>query len=206
MQPQLQIYTDVVDHANNVKNEMNDGSYYIKAIDLKKTYATTKMQAVCGNTFGVKKGEIFGMLGPNGAGKSTTFSMMTLDEAKTSGECKVLQKRVEDLNVIGEGSYIGLCPQYNTLWEQLTVDESLNLVARMKGLSDIDRERNKQLVLQTLELTDFVDTKAGNLSGGNKRKLCCAQTLLVCPKVEFLDEPTTGVDPVSRRSLLRMVK
>ena len=76
----------------------------------------------------------------------------------------------------------------------------------MKGLSNEDRDRNKQLILETLELTDFVDTRAGNLSGGNKRKLCCAQTLLVCPKVEFLDEPTTGVDPVSRRSLLRMVR
>ena len=122
----------------------------------------------------MKKGEIFGLLGPNGAGKSTTFSMMCLDIPKTSGDAKVLHKRVEDIDVLVDGPYIGLCPQYNTLWEQLTVDESLNLVARMKGLSDVDRDRNKQLVLETLELTDFVDTKAGNLSGGNKRKLCCA--------------------------------
>ena len=76
----------------------------------------------------------------------------------------------------------------------------------MKGLSNEARDFNKRLILETLELNDFVNTRAGNLSGGNKRKLCCAQTLLVCPKVEFLDEPTTGVDPVSRRSLLRMVK
>jgi ATP-binding cassette, subfamily A (ABC1), member 3 len=76
----------------------------------------------------------------------------------------------------------------------------------MKGLSGTDRQRNKELILETLELKDFVDTRAGNLSGGNKRKLCCAQTLMICPKVEFLDEPTTGVDPVSRRSLMRMVK
>lgn len=113
---------------------------------------------------------------------------------------------MEDIDILQEGPYIGLCPQYNTLWEQLTVDESLNLVARMKGLSNSARDFNKRLILETLELTDFVDTRAGHLSGGNKRKLCCAQTLLVCPKVEFLDEPTTGVDPVSRRSLLRMVK
>lgn len=76
--------------------------------------------------------------------------------------------------MLAEGSYIGLCPQYNTLWDQLTVDESLNLVARMKGLNNADRDRNKQLILETLELTDFVDTAAKNLSGGNKRKLCCA--------------------------------
>jgi ABC-type multidrug transport system ATPase subunit len=100
--------------------------------------------------------------------------MLTLDEAKTAGECMVIQKRVEDVDVLAEGSYIGLCPQYNTLWDQLTVDESLNLVARMKGLNNADRDRNKQLILETLELTDFVDTAAKNLSGGNKRKLCCA--------------------------------
>ena len=113
----MQVYTDVIEHEKDVKNPANDGDYYIKAVDLKKTYASTKLQAVCGNTFGIKKGEIFGLLGPNGAGKSTTFSMLTLDEAKTTGECKVIQKRVEDLNVLEEGSYIGLCPQYNTLWD-----------------------------------------------------------------------------------------
>jgi len=115
-----------------------------------------------------------GLLGPNGAGKSTTFSMMCLDIPKTSGEAKVLDTKVEDIDVLAQGSYIGLCPQYNTLWEQLTVDESLNLIARMKGLSEEDRERNKRLILETLELNDFIDTRAGNLSGGNKRKLCCA--------------------------------
>ena len=130
--------------------------------------------AVCGNTFGVRKGEILGLLGPNGAGKSTTFSMMCLEISKTSGEARVLNSKVEEINVLKQGCYIGLCAQYNTLWDQLTVDESLNLIARMKGLNRENRERNKQFILETLELTDFSDTCAGNLSGGNKRKLCCA--------------------------------
>ena len=86
----------------------------------------------------------------------------------------LIDTKVEDIDVLAQGSYIGLCPQYNTLWEQLTVDESLNLIARMKGLSEEDRERNKRLILETLELNDFIETRAGNLSGGNKRKLCCA--------------------------------
>lgn len=86
----------------------------------------------------------------------------------------MLNKDVEDINILEEGPYIGLCPQYNTLWEQLTVDESLNLVARMKGLSNEARDFNKRLILETLELTDFTNTRANNLSGGNKRKLCCA--------------------------------
>lgn len=76
----------------------------------------------------------------------------------------------------------------------------------MKGLSGEDRDRNKKLIIETLELTEFTNTRAGTLSGGNKRKLCVALTLMVCPRAEFLDEPTTGVDPVSRRQLMRMVK
>ena len=92
------------------------------------------------------------------------------------------------------------------MWDFLTVDESLNLMARIKGLSQQQREHSKKVIMDTLELTYFQKTLAKNLSGGNKRKLCCAMSLIMCPKVEFLDEPTTGVDPVSRRALVRMVK
>lgn len=70
----------------------------------------------------------------------------------------------------------------------------------------MDFQNNSTLIVQTLDLVDYLDVRAGNLSGGNKRKLTCALTLLVSPKVEFLDEPTTGVDPVSRRSLFKMIK
>jgi ATP-binding cassette subfamily A (ABC1) protein 3 len=79
-------------------------------------------------------------------------------------------------------------------------------MARIKGLSAMDFQNNSTLIVQTLDLVDYLDVRAGNLSGGNKRKLTCALTLLVSPKVEFLDEPTTGVDPVSRRSLFKMIK
>ena len=79
-------------------------------------------------------------------------------------------------------------------------------MARIKGLSTANFENNLKLIVQTLDLDEFMNVRAGNLSGGNKRKLSCALTLLVSPTIEFLDEPTTGVDPVSRRSLFRMVK
>jgi ATP-binding cassette subfamily A (ABC1) protein 3 len=82
----------------------------------------------------------------------------------------------------------------------------MNFVASLKGISGARRESVKRLIMETLELNFFKDTIAKNLSGGNKRKLCCAQALMLCPKVLFLDEPTSGVDPVSRRSLNRMVK
>ena len=92
------------------------------------------------------------------------------------------------------------------MWENLTVNESLNLVSALKGVDAARRERYKRVIMQNLDLTPFKNTICKNLSGGNKRKLCAAQALMLCPKVLFLDEPTTGVDPVSRRSLNRMVK
>lgn len=99
-----------------------------------------------------------------------------------------------------------MCPQFNSIFGKLTVDESLNFIASIKGMNEQDRESNKKFIIETLELQEFKNTVAENLSGGNKRKLCCAQTLILCPKIEYLDEPTTGVDPVSRRALLRMMK
>jgi len=86
------------------------------------------------------------------------------------------------------------------------VDESMNFVAALKGIQGEELRRTKRLLFETLELSEFINTVAGNLSGGNKRKLCCAQSLILCPKIEYLDEPTTGVDPVSRRALVRMIK
>ena len=82
----------------------------------------------------------------------------------------------------------------------------MNFVASLKGIKGEARESVKRLIMETLELNFFKNTISKNLSGGNKRKLCCAQALMLCPKVLFLDEPTSGVDPVSRRSLNRMVK
>lgn len=92
------------------------------------------------------------------------------------------------------------------MWEDMTVDESLNLVASLKGVSGERREVFKRMIMQNLDLTFFKNTLAKNLSGGNKRKLCCAQAIMLNPRVLFLDEPTCGVDPVSRRSLNRMIK
>ena len=175
-------------------------------VDLNKTYPNMNVQAVCSNTFGIQNGEVLGLLGPNGAGKSTTFSMVSMQTSITAGSAKLMGSEVNELNEDDVGKYIGQCNQENIMWDFLTVDESLNLMARIKGLDGEQREHNKKIIMNTLELTYFKNTVAKNLSGGNKRKLCCAMSLIMCPRVEFLDEPTTGVDPVSRRALVRMVK
>lgn len=162
--------------------------------------------AVCRNTFGARKGEVFGLLGPNGAGKSTTFNMIAMQLPITSGEAQLMGHELLDFPLQEQGKYFGQCNQENLIWESLTVDESMNFIASLKGINGQRRENVKRLIMETLELNFFKNTISKNLSGGNKRKLCCAQALMLCPKVLFLDEPTSGVDPVSRRSLNRMVK
>ena len=84
--------------------------------------------------------------------------------------------------------------------------EHLTFVARLKGLAPTDAQHNVDLVVNSMDLKEYLHVRACNLSGGNKRKLSCAMTLLHCPKANFLDEPTTGVDPVSRRSLFNLIK
>ena len=115
-------------------------------------------------------------------------------------------KDVSKLDLAKKGKFFGICNQENLMWEDMTVDESLNVVAALKGISGERRENFKKLIMQNLDLTPFKNTYAKNLSGGNKRKLCCAQSIMLSPRILFLDEPTTGVDPVSRRSLNRMIK
>lgn len=105
-----------------------------------------------------------------------------------------------------QGRNFAMCPQYNALFDQYTVEEHLNFVARIKGLSPEDKKHNVDLIVSSMDLGEYLHVRATNLSGGNKRKLSCAMTLLLCPKSNFLDEPTTGVDPVSRRSLFNLIK
>lgn len=162
--------------------------------------------AVCRNTFGVRPGEVYGLLGPNGAGKSTTFGMMAMQLNVTSGDAELMESEVKHLDLGAHGKFFGICNQENLMWDEMTVDESLNFVAALKGVRGAKRDLFKKLITQNLDLGFFKNTLAKNLSGGNKRKLCCAQAIMLNPKVLFLDEPTTGVDPVSRRSLNRMIK
>mmetsp|Transcript_40606 Transcript_40606/g.61871 ORF Transcript_40606/g.61871 Transcript_40606/m.61871 type:complete len:145 (-) Transcript_40606:249-683(-) len=101
---------------------------------------------------------------------------------------------------------MGLCPQSNTIWDFLDVDQSIQFIADIKGIKPSEIEFVSHFLKKTLDLEDYAKTKANELSGGNKRKLVCAMSLVAFPIVEFLDEPSTGVDPVSRRSLFKMLK
>ncbi len=147
-----------------------------------------------------------GLIGPNGAGKSTVFGIMAMQQQRSQGDLKLLGQSLEKIDIAKTADSFGICPQYDSCFEVLTVGENLRFLADIKGLSFADSQHNIKLLVKTMELTEFMNIKACNLSGGNRRKLSCALTLLLSPKIDFLDEPTTGVDPVSRRSLFQMIK
>ncbi|XP_065208828.1 phospholipid-transporting ATPase ABCA1-like isoform X2 [Planococcus citri] len=156
--------------------------------------------AVSDVNFVVEPGECFGLLGVNGAGKSTTFKMLTAEIVPTLGDASIENIKLST-NKMQYLSMAGYCPQTNCFIEELTGREMLSMIATMRG---VFQNENKLLVdkwIKIIGLEEFQNRRCGTYSGGNKRKLCTAMSLIGDPRVVFLDEPTSGVDPVSRRNL-----
>lgn len=157
--------------------------------------------AVDGISLSVQPGEIFGLVGPDGAGKTTTIRMITGILAPDAGSVRLLgSSRPETVK-----SDIGYVPQKFSLYGDLTVMENLRVIGALYGAS---RQRVQELgreILAFTKLLPFKDRLADNLSGGMKQKLALAAGLMHKPKIFFLDEPTTGVDPVSRREFWQML-
>ncbi len=172
----------------------------IKVTDLKKNYDSVK--AINGISFDVKKGEMFGLVGPDGAGKTTTIRLLCGLLTPTEGNAELFGMDLvkEKINVQKE---IGYLSQKFSLYGDLTVDENIEFFADLHGVKDYKTRRNE--LLEFTRLTKFRDRLADNLSGGMKQKLALACTLIHKPKVIFLDEPTTGVDPVSRRDFWKIL-
>src|SRR5882672_270776 len=178
----------------------------IKAIEVEhivKKYAD--FTAVDDVSFAVDEGEIFGLLGPNGAGKSTLIRMMTTLLPPTSGTAMVngfdVVKQAD-----GVRRSIGVIPQAMTSDLELSVEENLLIFAKLYG---VPRERRTRLIaglLEAVELTQWADKQVKNLSGGMRRRVEIARGLVHEPRVFFLDEPTTGLDPVSRVAVWEMLK
>ena len=97
--------------------------------------------------------------------------------------------------------HVGVCPQYDALYEIMTTDEHLRYFARLKGLNEVEIEATLKFYYELLSLTPYIKVQSGNLSGGNKRKLCVSMAMLANPGIMFYDEPSAGVDPISRRYL-----
>ena len=173
------------------------------AIDIKSlTKQFEGITAVDGLNLSIEKGEMFGIVGPDGAGKTTTFRMLTGILTPTSGTATLLGhdlvKESEEIK-----KEIGYLSQRFSLYGDLTVDENIEFFAEINEVFDY-KERREEL-LEFTRLTPFRDRLADQLSGGMKQKLALACTLIHRPKIIFLDEPTTGVDPVSRRDFWKIL-
>jgi len=155
--------------------------------------------------FSVARDEIFGILGPNGAGKSTLIRMLTTLIKPTSGRALVMgydvEKRTNDVR-----NSIGVIPQANTVDSDLTAWESLDIYGKFYGMSRRDRRDRSTDLLQSVGLWEWKDKPAGTYSGGMRRRLEIARGLVHRPRVFFLDEPTTGLDPQSRRVIWELLE
>ncbi len=161
-------------------------------------------EAVKGVNFSVSEGEIFGLLGPNGAGKSTLIRMMTTLIPVTSGKAIVAGHNVvEDPDDVRR--VIGVIPQALTSDQDLTLQENLVIYAKLYGVPRAQREKNINEVLEAVDLVKWRDAQTKTLSGGMRRRLEIARGLVHNPKIFFLDEPTTGLDPVSRIAVWEML-
>uniref|UniRef100_A0A668A8Y6 P-type phospholipid transporter n=1 Tax=Myripristis murdjan TaxID=586833 RepID=A0A668A8Y6_9TELE len=168
--------------------------------DLSKTYVGSKRAAVDRICVGVPAGECFGLLGVNGAGKTTTFKMLTGDTDVSSGEATVAGYSILT-QILDVHQNMGYCPQFDAIDDLLTGREHLYLYARLRGVPESEIPRVAEWGIQKLGLTEYAGRCAGTYSGGNKRKLSTAIAMIGCPALVLLDEPTTGMDPHSRRFL-----
>jgi ABC-2 type transport system ATP-binding protein len=171
----------------------------IRLEDVTKQFGN--ISAVNGVSLHVQEGDIFGLVGPDGAGKTTTIRMITGILDQTSGTILVLgQQSLESIK--GD---IGYVPQKFSLYGDLTVMENIRVIGSLYGASRQEVTQRAEEILAFTKLLPFKDRLADNLSGGMKQKLALAAGLMHRPKIFFLDEPTTGVDPVSRREFWQML-
>src|SRR5262249_27463119 len=164
----------------------------ISVIELKKRYGS--VEAVRGVDLEVRPGEIFGLIGPDGAGKTSTFQILGGVMPATSGEATLLGNSARDAR-----SYVGYLTQVFSLYHDLSVAENLHYMGDLRPLSNAQIEERGSRYLAMFGMDRFRNRLAGKLSGGMKQKLSLACALIIEPKILLLDEPTTGVDPVSRR-------
>ncbi|KAH8376899.1 hypothetical protein KR093_002048 [Drosophila rubida] len=160
--------------------------------------------------FAVERGECFGLLGVNGAGKTSTFQMITANLVIDNGRVQIDGIDIKE-NEVAYRQQFGYCPQYDALNKFMTAQQCLHYMALLRGLSTIKDdpagvECSVQFWLQKMNLQKYQHVQVSNYSGGTKRKLLAAMAMIGAPSLVLLDEPTTGVDPISRRFLWQCIK
>lgn len=174
----------------------------IEVLDLHRSFGGNK--AVQGVSFSVAQGEIFSLLGPNGAGKTTTISMLSCLLRPDSGDARIMGHSIRD-GQMGVKAALGVVPQEIALYEDLTARENLAFWGKMYGLRGASLRSRVDEVLEIIGLTDRAKERVGKYSGGMKRRVNIGVALLHKPKVIYMDEPTVGIDPQSRRNILDSV-
>jgi ABC-2 type transport system ATP-binding protein len=174
----------------------------IEVLDLQKSFGEN--HAVQGVSFQVAQGEIFSLLGPNGAGKTTTISMLSCLLRPNNGDARVMGHSIRS-DQVGVKSVLGVVPQEIALYEDLTARENLSFWGKMYGLRGSKLRSRVDEVLDIIGLRDRAGDRVGKYSGGMKRRVNIGVALLHKPKVIYMDEPTVGIDPQSRRNILDSV-
>lgn len=194
---------DVIAEEERVRSGAALATSTILVNDFKKVYPGGKY-AVKGVSLGIPNGECFGLLGINGAGKSTLLSMLSGEFPPSYGTATLggLDLLTDVFKVRRR---IGFCPQFDALFELLTGREHLTLYAHIKGIANKDIKRVVDTKIAEMGLTEYADRAAGTYSGGNKRKLSVAIAMIGEPSLVFLDEPSTGMDPVARRHMWEII-
>jgi len=176
--------------------------YAIQVNNLYKSFG--EIQAVQDVSFDVLQGEIFSLLGPNGAGKTTTISMLATLLRPDQGDALIMGKSVRS-DPMGVKEVLGMVPQEIALYEDLSARENLTFWGKMYGLRGGELKRRVNEVLEIIGLTDRAGGRVNKFSGGMKRRVNIGVALLHKPQVIYMDEPTVGIDPQSRRNILDSV-
>ncbi|XP_072373374.1 phospholipid-transporting ATPase ABCA1-like [Scyliorhinus torazame] len=199
----LPVLTDEDEDVAKERQRVLGGGCQNDILELKsltKIYRMKQKPAVDRLCVGIPPGECFGLLGVNGAGKTTTFKMLTGDSYVTGGEAFLNGYSILS-NMQEVHQNMGYCPQFDAINELLTGREHLELYGLLHGIPEKEICKVAEWGIRKLGIMRYADKRAGNYSGGNKRKLSTAMALLAGPPVLFLDEPTTGMDPKARRFL-----
>jgi ABC-2 type transport system ATP-binding protein len=172
------------------------------AIEVKSLHKSFgDLKAVNDVSFNVLQGEIFSLLGPNGAGKTTTISMLSCLLRPDEGDARILGHSIRD-DAMGVKSVLGVVPQEIALYEDLSASENLAFWGKMYGLRGEALKQRVNDVIEIIGLTDRAKERIKKYSGGMKRRVNIGVALLHKPQIMFMDEPTVGIDPQSRRNIL----
>lgn len=196
-----------LDYQELVENTYpNDPNYVLVAKGLSKSYPCSQgiKRALSNFSIKIEKGKIFGLLGPNGAGKTTFLNCVTGSIIQDKGKAWICGNSTTDRNL--HAGNIGFCPQFDILWPQLNVYEHLKFLALFKGMDGELVDKSVRELIDEVDLEVDYQKLACRLSGGMKRRCSLAMALTGNPKIIFLDEPSSGLDPVKRRHFWSLVK